>query len=352
MFGLGRNEIMGLDIGSSAVKIVQLSRGQNEWVVTAAGSVDISDKGDDSPGRRETNVLRAILNCVRLTGVRTRFAVCGVGGQEVVVRNFDFPAVPADETERAIMLEARQVCPFNTDEIAIDYHLLGNGNGDGDGKTTGYLVVATDRLVKSKVRLAKRARIDCALMDIDGLALLNCFNEIEEARDNQRTAVLSVGSTHTTLAIEGKNGRPFIRNLNYAGESITRKIADRSNLDTEQVKAILSEGMQNADPDIRESFEEVCGRLVTDITKTFRYYGALDRSVDIQKIQVCGGFAMFANLAEFLNSKLPMEVTLWNPFDKIQCHAGRNHRGVLLKNVLHKNGPAMAVAAGLAMRSI
>jgi Tfp pilus assembly PilM family ATPase len=61
---------------------------------------------------------------------------------------------------------------------------------------------------------------------------------------------------------------------------------------------------------------------------------------------------MFANLAEFLNSKLPMEVTLWNPFDKMQCHAGRNHRGVLLKNVLHKSGPAMAVAAGLAMRSI
>lgn len=341
---------MGLDIGSSAVKIVKLSHYQNGWSVAAAGSVDISDKGDDSPGRREANILRAILNCIRLTGVRTHLAVCGVGGQEVVVRNFDFPAVPASETERAIKLEARQVCPFNTNEIAIDYRML--GNGDGNGETTGYLVVATDRLVKSKARLAKRARIDCALMDIDGLALLNCFNEVEEARDNQGTAVLSIGNMHTTLAIEGKNGCPFIRDLNYAGDSIVKKVAAESNLDTDEVKTILCEDIQSVDPAIRKSFEEACGRLVTDITHTFRYYGALDRSADIQKIQVCGGFAMFADLVEFLNSKLPMEVTLWNPFDKMRCYAGRNHRGALLKNTLHKNGPAMAVAAGLAMRSI
>lgn len=341
---------MGLDIGSSAVKIVQLRNCQRGWVVVAAGSVDISDKGDDSPERREANIIRAILGCIRLTGVRTRFAVCGVGGSEVVTRNFDFPAVPPDETEGAIQLEARQVCPFNTDEITVDYRLL--GNGDSDDATTGYLVVATERLVESKTRLAKRARIDCALMDLDGLALLNCFNEVEEARDNQRTAVLSVGSTHTTLVIEGKNGCPFIRDLNYAGESIISKVATQNNLDTEEVRAILSEDTQNTDPDIRASFEEACGRLVTDITKTFRYYGAMDRSADIRRIQVCGGFAMFAGLVEFLNSRLAMEVTLWNPFDKMPCSAGRNHRGVLLKNVLHKNGPAMAVAAGLAMRSI
>jgi len=189
-------------------------------------------------------------------------------------------------------------------------------------------------------------------MDIDGLALLNCLNEVEQAGDNQGTAVLSIGNTHTTLAIEGKTGCPFIRNLNYAGDSIIKTVAAQTDHNIEQVKATLSQDTENAAHDVRKSFEQACDRLVTDITKTFRYHGALDRSVDIRKVQVCGGFALFSDVVEYLNSKLPMEVTLWNPFDNMPCYAGRNHRGVLLKNVLRKNGPAMAVAAGFAMRSI
>jgi type IV pilus assembly protein PilM len=325
-----------------------LRKASNRWLVTAAGIVDISEKGTDNPGRKETNSARALHNCMRLTGIKTKLAVCGVGGAEVAVRNFEFPVIPEEQVERAIMLEAKQVCPFNTDQIAVDYRLI----PDGDGKTRGYLVVATDRLIKSMVRVTSRAHLNCALMDVEGLALLNCFNELEKPEKNHGTAIMNIGSNYTTLVVEGDGGWPFIRNLSYAGDSIIEGIAAENDMTPDAVKKMFFGNPKGIPANIQESFERACNRLINDITKTVRYYGAQGQSSDIQKILVCGGFAMFGKLVKIFDSNLPMDVELWNPFEKMRCHVGRNHRGVLVKSIIRKNGPAMAVAAGLAMRAI
>jgi type IV pilus assembly protein PilM len=348
MLGLRRNEVIGVDIGSFSVKIVQLRKSGKRWVVTAAGIVDIAEKSSESAGRREANSLRAVINCLRLTGVKTKLAVCGVGGPEVAVRNFEFPALPAEETERAVLLEAKQVCPFETDDIAFDYRLTPANNG----KTSGYLVVADNKLIRSRIRLAKKARLNCALIDVDGLALLNCFSEIEKTKSNHGAAILNIGNRYTTLAIEGGNDCPFIRYLNYGGDSIIKTIAAENDESSETVETTLSAEPEDVPANIRQSLENACERLINDIAKSVRYYGAQEQSSDIQKLFVCGGFALFEELMDILNSQLPMEVVLWNPFDKMRYHAGRNPRAVLLKSILRKNGPAMSVAAGLAMRSI
>jgi type IV pilus assembly protein PilM len=348
MFGFGRRELVGVDIGSSAVKIVQLRKAGANWLVTAAGIVDVSDKGLDNPGRKETNSARAVHNCIRLSGIRTKLAVCAVGGAEVAVRDFEFPIIPEEQIERAIFLEAKQVCPFNTDQIAVDYHLT----ADGDNKTRGYLVVATDNVVKNMVRVVNRAHLDCVLMDVDGLALINCFNELEKPEKNHGTAILNIGSHYTTFAVEGDGGRPFIRNLNYAGDNIIEGIAAENEMKPDAVNAMFAGETKEIPVDIQESFVRACNRLINEINKTVRYYAAQERSSDIRKILVCGGFALFGELDKILNNNLPMDVKLWNPFEKMRCHVARNHHGVLVKNIVRKHGPALALAAGLAMRSI
>jgi len=348
MFGFRRQEIMGVDIGSSAVKIVQLHKANNQWLVTAAGVADISEKGTDNPGRREANIARAIHNCMRLAGIKSKLAVCGVGGAEVVVRDFEFPVIPAEQIENAVMLEAKQVCPFNTGQIAVDYRLI----PETHGKTKGYLVVATDNVVKSMVRLANRAHLDCVLMDVDGLALINCFNELENPGKNHGTAILNIGSNNTTFAVEGDGGWPFIRNLSYAGNNIIEGIAAENEMTPDTVKAMYAGETKEIPSNIQDSFKRACDRLINEINKTVRYYAAQARTGDIRKIMVCGGFALFGELVKILGGSLPMDVALWNPFEKMRCPVGRNHRGVLVKSIVHKNGPAMAVAAGLAMRAI
>jgi len=345
LLNLEGNEVLGLDIGSSAVKMVQIRKDNASCAVTAAGIVDISDGAESDESRREINTVRAISKCFGATSIGTRSAVCSVCGPEVAVRYFKFPLLPPEEIEGAVILEAEQVCPFNIDESAVDYQLIPNG----ENNVSGILVAATNKLIRGKNRLAENTSLNCVLMDVDGLALLNCFSEYEKTAVTRTTVILNVGSSFTNLVIIGDNGVPFIRDMSYAGDDIINGIATEHNIPTEAVGKILSGYENSGQPqlELSDSMAKACQKLIADITETLRYYTAQKKTAFVEKILVCGGFALVKGFVELLDKQLPAATVLWNPFDKIRCSAGPYCR-----DILQKKGPAMAVAAGLAMRSI
>jgi type IV pilus assembly protein PilM len=338
-FNFKQNEVLGLDIGSSAVKIIQLSKDISGYAVIAAGIVDISPHEGD----KVLSTVKAIRTCLELTGVQTKFAVCSVCGPEVAVRDFELPSLPPEETEGAILLEASQVCPFNIKDGSVDYQLIPRG----DEKTSGVLVAVTDSIAKNKRQLVQEASLDCVLMDVDGLALLNCFSAYQKPQAGQTIAILNVGSSFTTLAIMRDNGLPFIRDLDYAGDDIVEQIATEKNLQAETVKKILCGESVTEQIELRDSLEKACNKLIIDVTKTSHYYKAEEKPAFVEKIFVSGGFAQVKGFVELLNNRLPAKAVLWNPFEKIRCKTGQWSRGIL-----ESRGPAMVVAAGLAMRSI
>ncbi len=369
LFNFGPTEVFGLDIGSSAVRIIQLRKDNSSYAVTAAAIADIAGgKEDDDFSKnnkelRKINTIRAIQECIEFARTQTKLAVCSVCGPQVAVRDFKFPLLPSEEIEQAITLEATQSCPFNVKDGVVDYQLI----PVDEDKTDGILVAATNAIVKNKIQLLKEASLDCVLIDVDGLALLNCFNACEKREADRPTSVLNVGSSYTNLAIIGNNNWPFIRDVAYAGNDIIEEIADENNMSTETVKKALfdsppqlsakaetggADDSSKAQLELHNSLEKACWRLTADVTKTLRYYTAQEKTILAEKIYVCGGFALAKGFVEILNSQLPAKAVLWNPFDKIRCDTGYDHRGILQKSVLQKSGPALAVAAGLAMRSI
>jgi type IV pilus assembly protein PilM len=248
--------VIGLDIGSSEVKMVQLHKYKGGYAVTAAGAVEI-EANKDNNGQREANTTKAIRECLRTAGTQTQMAICGVCGPEVAVRYFKFPSLPPEEIEGAVLLEAAQVCPFNVGDDTVDYQLI----SDGGDNVTGVLVAATNKLIQRKKRLIENASLKCVLMDVEGLALLNCVSELEPngskgANESGTIAVLNVGNSHTTLAIMGDNGLPFIRDITCAGNDIVEQIATENEVSTERVREILF-GCEN--PRIRQRSR----RLVT-----------------------------------------------------------------------------------------
>lgn len=366
--GFEKKEVVGLDIGSSRVKLIQLRKDNGGYVVTAAGITEIA-ASEGSNKRRRINTLSAIHQCLELAGIKTDLAVCGVSGPDVAVRHFEFPPLPSEEIEAAVSLEASQVCPFNAGDGAIDYQLM----SDGDDKTRGVLVAATNALVKSKVQLAKEAHLKCVLIDVDGLALLNCFNELGSESEKPQTgpvrnktfepsappmagisngtrrmiAILNVGGPCTTLAIMGDNGWPFIRDMTHAGDDIVKQLATENDMSVEAAKEMLSSDSPAEQIEHYDSLKNACQKLIVDVAESLRYYVAQEKSTLVDKIFVCGGFAPAKGFVELLSSQLPVEAVLWNPFDKIRLQGGQRY-----KDILAKTGPAMAVAAGLAMRSI
>jgi len=220
MFKFEPKEVLGLDIGSSQIKLIQLRKDRTGYAVTAAAVTEIqSSTADDA--NTDSAITEAIQQCVCSSGVKTNFAVCGVSGPEVAVRSFSFPPLPATEVAGAVALEAKQVCPFNIDESAVDYQLV----PEDEQSIRGVMVAATNKLLERKVSLTNGASLKCVLMDVEGLALLNCLEAFSSDANDSRygrktTAALNVGNTRTTLAIRGNNGLPFIRDISYAGNHV------------------------------------------------------------------------------------------------------------------------------------
>ena len=163
-------------------------------------------------------------------------------------------------------------------------------------------------------------------------------------------AILNVGNSHTTLAImsgEGKQALPFIRDVAFAGNDIAEVVANESDMSPEAVKEIVLGDPKAEKPELNNSLEKACEGLIVDVNETLRYYATQEKSSHVDKIYVCGGFAAVKGFVELLDKRFPAKVELWNPFEKIGCTAGQ-----ACEKILQEDGPRMAVAAGLAMRTI
>ncbi len=344
LLGLKFGDLLGLDIGSSSVKLVQLARDDKGYKTIAAGMLQIESDGDTSVQAAEIRTVRAITACCRLAGVQSKYAVCSVCGPDVAVRHFKFPAIPLEELPSAIALEAEQVCPFSMEDSVLDYQTIPNG----DESIRGVLVAATNKVIRRKGKLVKEASLNPVLMDVDGLALFNCLSECGGCESDQAMAVLNVGHVYSTLVIADEKRVPFVRDTNHAGASITRDLLQRTGLSKKQVYEILfGDNMDVDGQPVLGNLEAACEALVEDVTGTLRFYSAQRKTLCVEKIFVCGGFARARGFVDILDRRLPAQAVLWNPFERMPCRGGGE-----CEQLLKKEGPSLAVAAGLAMRSI
>ncbi|MBN2590528.1 MAG: type IV pilus assembly protein PilM [Sedimentisphaerales bacterium] len=354
MLNLKQLDVIGLDIGSSSVKIISMNRDNAGYIVKAAGYAEIAADSENnfdtvSDEKVMARIIDAINKCFATAKLRakqkikTNLAVCGVSGPEVAVRDFAFPRLPDEEIESAINLEADVLCPFNAGQASIDYQII----SDNDDSTKGFIVAATKSLLASKKQLADKAGLKCVLMDVDGLALLNCFNNLAEDCDREASAILNVGSENTTLAIMNKDGWPFIHDTSSSGNDIIIQILNENEISKEVLYSILFNNEEDVPFDLASSLEKASDRLISSVSNALRFYAAQEKSVPLRKIYICGGFAIARGFIELLSRRLGTEVILWNPFSNIRCDASQG-----CKEILTKQGHALAVAAGLAMRSI
>jgi len=324
-----KKEVIGLDIGSSSVKLVQLDKNTDGYTVKVASLKEISSIGEENSNTKNANTVKAIQEC----------------GNDVAIRNFKFPKLPNDEIESAVLLEADQVCPFDVGRSAVDYQLIPNG----DDSVRGVLAVATNELIESKKQLLQNASLENVLMDVDGFALLNCLQESRKGEDISGLAILNMGSSYCNFAMVDEKGMPFIRDIPFAGEEVIEKIAADNGVTKQEVKDSLFNSKTHRSPDSRfvNSLEEASGQLIESINKTLQYYSAEKKTSVLDKVLVCGGFSLAEGFVEMLDNRLTTAAELWNPFEELTYDVDSS-----IADVLKTKGSALAVATGLAMRAI
>ncbi len=348
----GRRDVFGLDVGSSYVKAVQLRQDEEGYSLITAGCTEITQYGGDDRAKI-SNTISAIRQCIKSAQIKTKYAVCGIRGPNVALRRFRFPAMEAEEIDKAVLSEAEQACPFEQGQFIVDYQLFNNSSGSmsgsgnsQDSEIRGMLAAATMDFVGHKSQLVKAASLNCVLMDVDGLALLNCFSECERPEGTDATAVICVGSKFTNFAILSGDGIPFVRDISHAADEIINTVANKHNVSSQVVRDILNGSSDKKIAEFKGSMESACERLTGDIAQTLRYYIAQEGQ-GVGRIFVCGGFARAKGFIELLNRQLPTEAVLWNPLEKMRFDSAAPGT-----EIVKEHGCGLALAAGLAMRTI
>lgn len=349
MFGASSRPVIGVDVGSSCVKMVALRKNGDGWHVTAAAMSDIAESGD-GVGPSQSAVVSAIEECLKSSNGRISRScnfVFALSGPKVKVSSFNFPMLTLDEVANAVRFEAAQICPFDIRDCIVDYQVIGMEKGDTGYKkkkvfanVTGVLAIASKAEISHKRKLAADALLKCVLVDADGLALLNCLEGYLNEGEGLPAAVVDVGRSNTTVTILGDNGLPFIRELRCSGSDVLAHIAKCNGMSVERAEQALLSG-ENP-----EGVKAGCKRLIDDINETLVYYSIQRGSDQLKHVYVCGGFSLASDFVKVLGSGIEGHVSVWNPFSRMNC--GDDPAG----DLVGRCGPAFAVAAGLAMREV
>lgn len=322
----------GLDIGTSAIKIVTLKTLKEK---VELNSFDLEHSGDD---------LGAVLKkLVDASGVKT--AGISVSGSSTVVRYADFPLMSEDELKESLKFEAQKYIPFPISEVSLDSFIL-KDNLPGNRMLILLAAVRKD-FISQRVKTIQETGLKIESVDFDSLALVKAFNfnyprEEYGGEDNRAVGLLNVGASSSNLNILEDGIPVFSRDIRIAGNDITQKIQEALALDFESAERLKTGAEKGGLDKASAAIEQVFSDLAEQIRSSFDYYESQSSS-SVNRIFLSGGGASFPDLKDKLAGILGAPVDYWDAFKKIEVPGTLDAGGIKALSA------QMAVAVGLAL---
>jgi len=348
MFGLGGNKtVVGLDIGSSCIKAVELKRSRGGIEVAHMGVEPLaSDVVVDSMIMDSPSVSSAITKLFTENGIKSRAVATSVSGHSVIVKPISIPTRSEAELENDIKSEAAQHIPFDIDVVNIDYQLLSE---DLTGPQMDLILVAVKKdKILNYTNVLNMAGKTPAVVDIDAFALQNCYEYNYEPAPGTTVALLNLGASVMNINIV-KGSKPlFTRDVSVGGHQYTDSLQKELDLtfdDAEALKLGRKVGTVSEDATV-PILQQVTEIIVLEIQKTFDFFRATAAGEHIERIYLAGGSSKVTGLIEALRQEFSLPVEILNPFARINYA-----EGTIASEMINQNAGQLAVAVGLALRS-
>jgi type IV pilus assembly protein PilM len=345
LFGLGRKAAtFGLDIGTSAVKVAELSEAKGGgYTLKSLASVGLPrDTIGEGTIKDPAVVSDAIRECIKKAGITSTSAVISVSGREAIVKRVPLPKVSAKELADAILLEAEHHIPFAIDEVFLDYQVVGE-----TANSMSVVLVATKKVkVLEYVSVVEEAGLDAVVVDLDAFAVQNQYELGTSADGGEATALIDIGAAVMKTNVVHGGASIFARDVPFGGNNYTDAIAQRLNIAWEKAEA-AKQGREvgiNWD-DLVPALESVSRELSLEVQRTFDYFASTPDSERISKIVLSGGCAKLSGLEDFLASSWGVPVEMAQPFQRVEISPDQ-----FPEEDLHTAGPLLAVVVGLALR--
>ena len=293
---------VGVDIGSSGIKIVALGRGKGSGQRPVIGMerVPVSAKPDESAAS-----LRAAVEKLHLP---TKTIALSVSGPSVIMRVVEMPTLRPEDLKRALPFEAQRYLPFPVQDVILDGELLGSV----DPKKAWVLVVACKKdLIAQRLDLARRAGLEVSFIDVDALAVANAFLEVGTAqRKTPTSAVINIGSQLTSVVIFKSTTPYLVRDIPWGAERLVKELSQQLGQDAAKVRQLL----ETAQPDdaLRASLKEASESLLVELQLSFDYFEN-QLGHPPEEVFLTGGLSACQPFVDGMRQQLTQNLVVWEP---------------------------------------
>lgn len=340
---------VGLDIGSSGVKIVQLKERKGGYALQAFGTAPLPPEAIvDGALMNSAAIVSAIQELVAQQKVKVKDVAIGVRGHSVIIKKISLPRMTQEELDESIQWEAEQYIPFDVKDVNIDTQIL-TPEGDAAGQMDVLLVAAKKDMINDYTSVCAEAGLTATVVDVDAFAVQNAYEANYEVNPADTVVLINVGAAVSNINILARGTTTFTRDITMGGNAFTEEIQKQLNISYDEAEALKVGGQGETDAVVPQEVERViqgvADQLAGEIQRSLDFYAATAADSRVARVLLSGGTARIPALFKVIEARAGVPVEILNPFKNIEVDHRRFDPAVILAAA-----PSAAVGVGLALR--
>jgi type IV pilus assembly protein PilM len=343
---------VGLDIGSTSLKIVELKKTkQKQYELAHLGTEDISpDVIVDGAVMDSSVVVNAIQSIFENSRVKNSNVALSISGNAVIIKKIFLPKMSEEEIGESIKWEAEQYIPFDIDDVSIDFQVSKTQGGESKQDNTEVILVAAKReKINDYVSVINIAGKKPVIVDVDAFAIQNAYEHNYGIDEGKLVSLVNVGASVMNINILDCGHSVFWRDISIGGNQYNEQIQKSFNVSRESAenlkKGIATENISM--DDLMPIINSVSNSIAIEIQKTIDFYQTASSKTGLDKIILAGGCANITGFAKFLEERFHTEVEIMNPLKNIHVD-----EKAFDPSFISEISPSLAVSVGLALREM
>ena len=341
----GKN-LVGVDIGASSIKVVQLKESRKRYAVARYGYAPLPPQTIvDGHVMNRGAVIEALGRLFTDNKIATRDVAVGVYGQSVIVRKITVPMMSPAELDEQINWEAEQHIPFDIKDVHVDYEVL--RRRPEAGQMDLLLVAAKRDEINDYANIAREAKLKPVVIDIDAFTVQNVFEVSRGLPNDQIMALINVGASLSSLNIITNGTSAFTRDIANGGNAITEEIQKQLGVPYEQAEVYKRGGEEGSivPKQVIDIINTVSDSIAAEIQRSLDFYLATSGEGELGRIYLTGGTANLPQLVASIERRSRVPVEVFFPTERMTVEP----KDVSPQFVQAKSAQ-LAVALGLALR--
>ena len=340
--------VLGLDITSSTVKLIELSKSGGKLRVE---SYMVRPLPPNAVVEKNISDMEAVAETIRKVVAQSKSKLtdvaCAVAGSAVITKIIEMPEDLNDQAmENQIALEADQYIPYPLEEVALDFQVIGASEST-PGHVDVLLAACRQENVESRQQVIEDAGLKAKIVDVEVFALERAFKLLSDQMDtleDQVVAIADVGATMLTLSVLVDGRTVYTREQLFGGRQVTEEIQRRYGLSNEEAGLAKKQGglPEDYESEILEPFKDA---LIQQVSRSLQFFFSSSQYNFVDQLILAGGVAAMDGLGEDVEEKLGIPTKVANPFVNMAISSKVNAQA------LANDAPAMMIAVGLALRS-